>query len=778
MAILWSVKTILKILVGVAGCSLMGTARGEVVLADRAANEAAAIVIRVLAGACERYAAEELRDHLAKVTGVAPTIVDDSGALPAKAILLGTTAHTAEVLGERGDVAKTLAALGDDGFRLVARPPHLVVLASPTRGVLYGVYEILEKYAGCRWYASWHSVIPTREKVVVEETLDRSETPAFAMRVPRWFDLSRHPEFSARLRVDGAGSGSDGRYGRDRYTFGKGLWCAHTFQTLMPPDEFFDAHPEYFSLVKGKRLKHPSQLCLTNPDVLRIVTERVLERIRQDPGKSFYGVSQNDWYNFCECDACKAIDDEEESHAGTMVRFINAVAEAVEKEFPDVMIETLAYQYTRKPPKKTRLRSNVVPCLCTIECDFAFPIPESKYQQNIAFLNDIVGWSAQTSNLYIWDYVTNFHNYPMPFANVWTLQDNLRFFKENGTRHIFEQGADYGRHADFAELKAWLLAKWMWNPELPLEDLLDDFMTGYYGAGAPYVRKYLDELHRHQQDYSRSGGHPLKIFDTVENPALSDAFLMRALKLWEMALEATKDDPASAYNVKMGAFSVKYMIFERLRMKYDRVAWLSSEPVNEKTLRGAQKLGRELIKQMKEGNIALREYERYNRGMVAAWRSFVGRQEIGPVQRAEIEEFDLDHEREGRRCREVDDALAGNGRALELFGNHFEWCAFLRDHAIKLDPGTTYSVRVRLRVDKVSEGNAFWAGIYDPATKKDIVSVVKTTSETSSEYQWYDIGTWQATGTEYFWIGPGRFEPGAQSAVKGVWLDKVEMRRE
>ena len=753
------------------------SAWGELVLADRQANEAATIVIRAQATPCERYAAEELRDHLAKVTGVTPRIANDGGTLPAKAILLGATAHTAKVVGERGDVAKTLAGLGDDGFRLLACPPHLVVLGSEKRGVLYGVYEILEKYAGCRWYASWHSVIPTREKIAVEETLDRSETPAFAMRVPRWFDLSRHPEFSARLRVDGAGSGPDGRFGRDRYTFGKGLGNSHTFQTLMPPDEFFDSHPEYFSLVKGKRLKHPSQLCLTNPDVLRIVTERVLERIRQDPGKSFYGVSQNDWYNYCECDACKAIDDEEESHAGTMVRFVNAVAEAVEKEFPAVLIETLAYQYTRKPPKKTRLRPNVVPCLCSIECDFALPIAENKYKENVSFRDDIIGWSAQTSNLYIWDYVTNFNHYPLPFANVLSLQDNLRFFKANGTRHIFEQGANYGHHGDFAELKGWLLAKWMWNPELPLEDLLNDFFPGYYGAGAPYVRKYFDELHRHQQDYSRSGEHPLRFADSSENPALSDAFLMRALKLWKKALDATKGDSATHKNVRMGAFAVKYMIFEHLRMKHNQVAWLSSEPVNEKAVRGAQEMGRELLRLMDEDNIVLAENPRSNRERVAAWKKFVARPMIVPAQRAVIEESDISHEPEGRRCIEADDATAENGRALKLFNDHFKWCGFVYANAIKFDVGATYSVRVRVRVDKASDGKAFWTGIYDPAAKKDLIHIVKTTAETSSEYRWYDLGTWRATGTEYFWIGPGPFEPGAQSAVKAVWVDKIEIAK-
>ena len=144
--------------------------------------------------------------------------------------------------------------------------------------------------------------------------------------------------------------------------FGSGLFV-HTFNTLCPPEEFFATNPEYFSEINGGRVKDHTQLCLTNPHVLRIVTERLLARIRQDPTAKLFSVSQNDWYNFCTCPDCKAIDDREESHAGTMITFVNKVAEAVEKEFPELWIETLAYQYTRKPPKTLKPRRNVVPRL-------------------------------------------------------------------------------------------------------------------------------------------------------------------------------------------------------------------------------------------------------------------------------------------------------------------------------------------------------------------------------------------------------------------------------
>ena len=368
-------------------------------------------------------------------------------------------------------------------------------------------------------------------------------------------------------------------------------------------------------MVKGERLKKRSQLCLTNPDVLRIVTSNVLERIRSDPGAKFYGVSQNDWYNYCECPSCKAVDDEEESHAGTMIRFVNAVAEAVEKEFPNAIIETLAYQYTRKPPKKTRLRHNVVPCLCTIECDFSRPIPESPYGQNASFMADINGWKTQTDQLYVWDYTTDFSHYPMPFPNVYALQGNIKFFRDNNVKELFEQGAYQGRHADFAELKTWLLSKWMWNPELPMKPLLDDFFKGYYGKAAPYIRDYFEGIHTVQLSRSLSPDKPLRIFDDVSKSAVSQTFLTHvADDCWRKALEAVKDDPATSYNVRMAAFSVDYLKLERLRPK---LAEASDEEKAE-----AKRLAKSLLERMDEAkDIRLSENLKRHDAILKAWRT-------------------------------------------------------------------------------------------------------------------------------------------------------------
>ena len=596
-----------------AGCALVsGTDNSTLKLAVRGKQAAYTIVIPEAASPSQKYAAEELRDFTEQTTGVKLPIVTDAEPLPKKAILLGVTKYTDELAGRGKSAAE---GLGTDGFRLLACSPHLLVVGAPDRGTLYGVYEVLERFAGCRWYSSWHSVVPKRESIEVPATIDEVQVPAFAMREPYWFDVKRHPKFAARLRVQVSRNPSEEKYGGCAFRFGGGLGSCHTFETLLSPDKYFDEHPEYFSMVKGERLKKRSQLCLTNPDVLRIVTSNVLERIRSDPGAKFYGVSQNDWYNYCECPSCKAVDDEEESHAGTMIRFVNAVAEAVEKEFPNAIIETLAYQYTRKPPKKTRLRHNVVPCLCTIECDFSRPIPESPYGQNASFMADINGWKTQTDQLYVWDYTTDFPNYPMPFPNVYALQGNIKFFRDNNVKELFEQGAYQGRHADFAELKTWLLSKWMWNPELPMKPLLDDFFEGYYGKAAPYIRDYFEGIHAVQLARSLSPDKPLLIFDDVSKSAASHTFLTHvADDCWRKALEAVKDDPATSYNVRMAAFSVDYLKLERLRPK---LAEASDEEKAE-----AKRLAKSLLERMDEAkDIRLAESLWRHDTILKAWRA-------------------------------------------------------------------------------------------------------------------------------------------------------------
>ena len=768
----------IKAIVGFALLLAGSTARADnmLVLVERGKPADCVIVIPSSAAEAVRYAAEELRDFTERTTEVRLPIVSEASS-SAKAIVL-------EVEGTGNGERETEAAsatvqceLGSDSFRLRVDGQRLHVTGGGANGVLYGAYELLERYAGCRWYAPWHTVAPQRERLAVPVDLDVIEHPAFLAREVHWYDVLKHPDFAARLRLNArAWCRTEAKYGGEPWRFGGGLDICHTFDKLVPPGEFFESHPEYFSMVCGARTGKHSQLCLTNPDVLRIVTERVLERICKDPDARFFGVSQNDNSKHCSCPACKAVDDEEGSPSGTIVRFVNAVAEAVEREFPGKVIETLAYQYSRRPPKKTRLRHNVVPCLCTIDCDFAFPLDRSPFAQNVSFVSDIRGWAAQTDGLYIWDYTTDFSHYPMPFANVLSLRDNLRFFRANGAKYIYEEGDHGGRHGDFAELKTWLLAKWLWNPDIPEETLLDDFFNGYYGAGAPFVRRYFDELHLRQRKWSSMPDRPLKVFSGTDNPALSDDFLAKAADLWAQAAEAVKDDPVCSYNVRMGAFSVDYARLSR-SAKVFRFTEVGALPPETR-----RSLAKSLLARMTEaGDIRLSLGG--GNATAAQWRAIAdgafmtapvlndGTNAVAP--RVELEERHLKLSHAGTYGAFVDDPLASEGHALKLFNTHFDWCATFGIGNGVFKPGVKYTLSIRARVETLSEGEAFWAGVYDGALEEGRGGVEPKTSDVSADYRWYDILTWEPKWGEYLWIGPGRFGKNGKSAIKALWIDKI-----
>lgn len=746
----------------------------ELILATRGQPVTCTIVRPASASPSQAYAAEELQRFTEQMTGVKLPILTDAEPLPDRAVLLGETRFTADLLGGSANVQ----ALGEDGFRLVRRGERLLVLGGPVRGTLYGVYELLERFGSCRWYSSWHSVIPRRDALAVPE-LDETQKPAFALREPFWFDMF-DGDLAARNKVNGNAMRLADKHGGHSHRFGGGLGSCHTFNTLCPPEVHFAEHPEYFSEVNGKRLKDHTQLCLSNPDVLRLVTSNVLARIRKDPGASFYGVSQNDWYNYCTCPPCKAIDEAEESHAGTMIAFVNKIAEAVEKEFPDVIIETLAYQYTRKPPKTIRPRHNVMPCLCTIECDFSFPIGVSAYKENRSFLDDIRGWSAICKRLYLWDYTTNFRDYPSPFPNVLALQANVKFFHTNQVDYLFEQGAYQGRHGDFAELKAWLLARWLWNPDLPAEPLLHDFFQGYYGAAAPWVRTYFDALHSYYRD---PASHPLRIFDDPRRTLLTDDFYARASTLWQEAEAAVKDNPAHLYNVRMGAFAVLYARMARMPVSEEIKVWVTENPKQYEVSAEPRALASELLKRFDEArDIRLAEDSRRHQEVLARWKAVANPPAPPAAQtRAFVEDKQLSLLNRGTYGDTVADALAEDGSAMKLYNTHYEWCATLHFSGVAFDPGKKYRLRLRACVEKEpgKEGEAFWAGVYDTAQRRSCGGIEPKTADVGDGYSWYDVAEWVPQREHYLWIGPGRFDKqgGAASAIKSLKIDKLELIR-
>jgi hypothetical protein len=290
-----------------------------------------------------------------------------------------------------------------------------------------------------------------------------------------------------------------------------------------------------------------------------------LNVLHENPDAGFISVSQNDCDDRsggCRCGECQAIVREEGSEAGPLIRFVNRVAEAVERDFPDVWVETLAYRYTRKAPLKVRPRHNVVVRLCTIECSFAQPLDGG--EQNRPFREDLEAWSRIANHLFIWNYVTGFTSYLLPHPNIHTLAGDIRFFVRNRAIGLFEQGDALCDAGDFVRMRNWVISHLMWNPEADENRLIDRFLTGYYGEkAAPFLRKYWDLL----TAAGRESGVYLSCYMHDTAGWLSVPAYAEAARLMRQALDVTEDETLRN-RLRREAIPLKYvLLLENERFK-------------------------------------------------------------------------------------------------------------------------------------------------------------------------------------------------------------------
>ncbi len=341
-----------------------------------------------------RAMVDTLRKYFREVAGAKLPLVGNAQPRSLQIIVEIGASHSSRIV---------VPELGPDGFVIWSENKNLNLTANTDYGLQNSVYTFLESYLGCRLYSPTVRAIPRRSSIVLPEIFDR-QVPLITFRMQdmhdssylSWHKLNTHDKF--------------------------GLFV-HTFQTLVPPARYFKNHPEYFSLLNGKRTPN-GQLCLSNPDVFRVVTEELRKLMQAKPEARFWSVSQNDTYAPCECGACRALDSAKGSPSGSILAFVNKIAD----DFPDMTISTLAYQYSRSAPKHIKPRPNVNIMLCSIECNRSKPLAEDP--SSASFVKDVEDWSKLTHNIFLWDYVIDFRNLMSPFPNLRVLQPNIQFFRQ------------------------------------------------------------------------------------------------------------------------------------------------------------------------------------------------------------------------------------------------------------------------------------------------------------------------------------------------------------
>ncbi len=554
------------------------------------------IIVSDAASAATLRAAGELSRYVFLMTGAKLTVHKASrgtiGNADAAEICVGLT-------GRKGE--PNVSALKNDGYIHKTVGNRLFLIGENDRAVLHAVYAFLEDELGCRFFTDTVEHIPKRTYLAIGE-IDRTVISPFEYREVFGNVCFDDDEYASKRGLNGQFYRLNEEHGGSILYQG----FVHTFNHFVPVSEFFEEHPEYFSMINGERFDGGAhrgkpvvgtQLCLSNPDVLKIVTERLRKEIAEHPEATIFSVSQNDWASPCQCPACSKIDAEEGSHAGTLIRFVNAIANDIAKDYPHVIIDTLAYMYTRRAPK-TKPAPNVAVRICTIECCFSHPLTECDYcmplnngtqaiYKNKTIVEDMKDWGKLSNRMYVWNYTTNFAHYMSPMPNFHVLQKNMQFFVENGVTGLFEQGNGEDLSGEFGELRYYILSKLMWDPYGDVDRWMREFMSVYYGMGAQPIREYIDALTKHVTEekdiHFNIYGRPNDVrfpqwlielgdkkFDEAETLADDEVVLERIrrshlqikyVKLYQM----DKQDPSYARECERFIDEVKHFGFARIR---------------------------------------------------------------------------------------------------------------------------------------------------------------------------------------------------------------------
>ncbi len=528
---------ILSLMFGAAACGSCGGREDEISngtgIVFAGGETSYSIVISESSSETVAYAAQELSSFVRQATGVSLPVVRDA-ASPAHYISLGDTQQYVSAA-----ISFDAIALRHDGFILREKGGNLYIAGENDRGILYGVYDFLERFAGVRFVAHDCTYVPQAETLSFDEGTDISEAPLFRYRNYYTGDISEYPAFAARLRMYSEQTPDEGTYGYEgdfyqNETYGN----THNIFDYLRENEYPKSDPAYsdFYVSNFKQITTFDDVCYSNgvdengeleytfdeqKTVANIVLHSLIEFAAADPDAKFFMIGINDAADsFCSCELCSA---RTEQYGGfrsaNHILFMNLMARELKKVYPerDINIVFFAYYWTEQPPVKEEngqyvalddklvLEDNLYVRYAPINANLAYAVGDSAH--NGSSYSTLNRWRALTDNFFLWDYQEYFDNYAWYMPTLGTLADGIAWYAEIGVEGLLQLAA-YNEPEDWqSKLKSYVASKLYWNADANVGELVDEFVTLYYGAdAAPYVVQFIDIMESHFA-YLRSGGN-------------------------------------------------------------------------------------------------------------------------------------------------------------------------------------------------------------------------------------------------------------------------------
>ena len=703
----------------------------------------------------KKTAAVELQKYIARMSGAKLKIASPAETAQAQRKIL---------IGQSDEIKKLIPgidfkAMKSDRIIIKADGDTLIFTGSRPRGTLYAVYTFLEDTLGIRWWTSTEEFIPVQKTISIP-ALSINYAPVVSdFRTSFYKDVNENPVFAAKLKSDGLFQNIVNRPDLGGGPVAIPAPC-HTFFMLLPPEKYFAIHPEWYSADKdGKRFYKDGQLCLTNKAMTEKMISVVDKLLRENKNADYIAICPQDTFGKCLCPECMAVETEEGSAAGPVLRFANRIGEAVAQKYPDVKILAFAYSYYQEPAQKTGCGKNVIIQFCA--SDFSM-FHAANSNENKERINSFLNWRKlnPSTAFWIWDYNAVFKDYLQPFPNYKVVDENIKFYARNGAAGIMIQGDGYNTATDFVSMRAWIIAHLLWNPELNYDSLENEFITGYYGKAAPFILEYMRMNEKYAMDKNMKLTLGKKSMDFLPPEAIS-----HGSELLAKAVDAVKDDPVKLARTEITRIPLLYAL--TLFAVDSKMSVSNCKGWN---FRNNAEAIAELEKRFKENKIISVEFSNVKDSarliqMLAAAEAKPENQNVRQSMKNKMTAY----------VPIVNDKEASDGLAFAIPGNTKEWYVQYQPPA-GLSQSGLWHCYADIRCDaEADNGEAATVGIYDIQTKSGKTVSVSVKTIKGTKYKTIDLGIHELNPDKIFYAAPAN-RPLNQ--LKAVYVDRFFMVKE
>lgn len=504
----------------------------------------------------ERYqkAAQELTQYLKEVAG----IVLGDAATAEHFISIGVNEKSAPVIKAYGT-----ENFKEDEFRILPKDGNLYLFGGGNDACLYATYELIERALGVKWLNLDGVVVPKKEEVELP-TEEIAGKPYFNQRDFLMMQTMNYKKMYTKEQSDAIWDHL--RFKKKKWVdFG---WTDHNSFRYVSKDKYLESHPEMFC-------KSPQsggyELCYTNGmtddgeidesvevSVPKIAAETLYQHVKeqQDADFAMYG-RQDDRTAVCQCERCLKAREKYGNEAGVVIVFLNAVVKRVKERLrkeglkADFGMVTFAYHSTVNPPvvdgkpahPKAIPGKDLYIRYAPIDADYTFPMTHELQKEKTR--KQILGWSALTSNIMVWDYCCNFTEYVWYFPNLWYFKENLELYANGGYEYVFNQGS-YSINREWqGEMKAYIASKLYWDMTLDVNALKEEYVRGYYGKAADKVLTLIDKMEKH---FAKKVAEGLRLSiigvfgDYFDSKAYDKDMLVECVELMESALKEAENE--------------------------------------------------------------------------------------------------------------------------------------------------------------------------------------------------------------------------------------------